>query len=183
MRTIAEHVLDIGQNSIDSKAQKIKVEFIEDDWKIFFSIEDNGCGIGSEALLRIFDPFFTTKKKKFGLGLPLLKEYAELTGGNVSIHSVKDAGTKVEAMFMKTIDCQPVGKLADTFAMLITYTSNICWEIHRCLNEKCYDFSSEDIEGLDLTSPEVIKAIFEHFKVLEDEMRKDFGGARDASDN
>lgn len=77
MRTIAEHVLDIGQNSVNAGSKNISIEFIENYHELFFSVTDDGCGMDEEMLSKIFDPFFTTKKKKFGLGLPLLKEYAD----------------------------------------------------------------------------------------------------------
>ena len=45
-------------------------------------------------LTKVTDPFITSSKlKKVGLGLPLLKQNAELTGGSLRIHSDSYKGT------------------------------------------------------------------------------------------
>jgi hypothetical protein len=168
LRTIAEHVLDIGQNSVNAGSKNISIEFIENYHELFFSVTDDGCGMDEEMLSKIFDPFFTTKKKKFGLGLPLLKEYAELTGGYVIVDSKKEIGTSVKVKFIKNIDCQPTGNVADVFATLVISDPVVMWYIHRCKEERCYEFSSREIIDLDLTSSKIIKVIFEHFKKLEE---------------
>lgn len=41
------------------------------DSRLFVHVEDNGIGIGKDALTRIFDPFFTTRDVGEGLGLGL----------------------------------------------------------------------------------------------------------------
>ncbi len=166
MRTIADHILDIAQNSVSAGAKEIKIKIKEDDAEFEFEIADDGCGMDEIILSKVFDPFFTTKGKKTGLGLPLLKEYAELTGGYVKIESKKDKGTKIRAEFKKTIDCQPIGDLAGTFATLVC-SSEAKWYIERSFKDKSYTFSSEEVKE-DLTNPKNIKIIFEYFKRLED---------------
>ncbi|BBJ27952.1 ATP-binding protein [Athalassotoga saccharophila] len=166
MRTIADHILDIAQNSVNAGAKEIEIKIKEDDMRFEFEILDDGCGMDEITLSKVFDPFFTTKHKKTGLGLPLLKEYAELTGGYVKIESMKGKGTKIKAEFKKTIDCQPIGDLAGTLATLVL-SSNTKWHIERSFKDKSYIFSSEDIKG-DLTNPKNMKIIFEYFKRLED---------------
>lgn len=169
MRTIADHVLDIAQNSVNAKATYVKIAFVEDREKIVIKMEDNGCGMNKEELSKIFDPFFTTHEeiRRVGLGLPFLKQNAELTGGYVHVSSTPEIGTVLEATLFKTIDCQPTGDLAGTFATLATSSTKVIWEIQRCLKGKCYDFSSEVLDGVDLSSPKAIVAIFEYFKNME----------------
>ncbi len=173
MKTIADHVLDIAQNSVNANAKCVELFFLENDDDFFIKIKDNGCGIDKDKLSKVFDPFFTTHEKirRVGLGLPFLKQNAELTGGYVHVSSQPQEGTILEAKLFKMVDCPPVGDLKGTFATLVTSSPNVSWKICRCLKNKCYDFSSEVIKGADLTSPSVIKAIFEYFKSMEYALR------------
>lgn len=59
------------------------------------SIEDSGEGISKENLAKIFDPFFTTKPvgEGTGLGLSMLAEFAQDSGGGVDIDSEFGKGT------------------------------------------------------------------------------------------
>jgi two-component system, NtrC family, sensor histidine kinase HydH len=56
-------------------------------------IQDDGEGIGPEALKKIFNPFFTTKEKGSGLGLPIVKSIIEAHQGSLKISSTAGAGT------------------------------------------------------------------------------------------
>lgn len=53
------------------------------------AVEDTGCGIPREHLLKIFDPFFTTKPegKGTGLGLSICHGIVERLGGTISVAS------------------------------------------------------------------------------------------------
>lgn len=183
MRTIADHIIDIAENSVSAGSKNVKIDFHEDETKLEFDILDDGCGINDEQISEIFDPFFTTKHKKTGLGLPLLKEYAELTGGYLKISSKEGKGTSVKALFKKTIDCQPLGDIAQAFATLVISSNEVLWKITRCKYDVCYSFSSEDLRGLDLSNPRNIKIIFEYFKRSEKIFMNKVGGAEDAGNS
>jgi signal transduction histidine kinase len=59
-------------------------------------IEDSGIGMTQETVARAFDPFFTTKGKGLGgVGLPMVKRFAEEHGGSVDIESTFGSGTTV----------------------------------------------------------------------------------------
>ncbi len=178
MRSIADHVLDIAQNSVAANAKHVWIRFFENRDEIFFTIKDDGEGMDKAIFANVFDPFFTTKhkKKKFGLGLPFLKQNAELTGGYVKLSSEKGKGTTVEVKFVKNIDCPPIGDLGGTFATLVTSSMNVEWYVKRCLEEKCYEFSTEVLEGVDLTLSPVIKGVFEYFTESEKEIQEKSGG-------
>src|SRR5690606_23132035 len=66
-------------------------EFIE------VSVQDDGTGISEEVLGRVFEPFFTTKAERggTGLGLSMVRWFAEQSGGAASIKSRPGKGTKV----------------------------------------------------------------------------------------
>ena len=59
------------------------------------AISDTGTGIHSEILGRVFDPFVTTKSTRggTGLGLAIIRDFAEDSGGSVSIQSEQGVGT------------------------------------------------------------------------------------------
>jgi nitrogen fixation/metabolism regulation signal transduction histidine kinase len=58
-------------------------------------IEDSGVGMDEEALGRVFEPYFSTKTTGTGLGLPIARRNIELSGGTISVESVKGRGTAV----------------------------------------------------------------------------------------
>jgi len=66
------------------------------DW-LCLAVEDNGCGMDRETLKRVFEPFFTTKPEGVGtgLGLPMVRNFVENLGGEVTIESELGVGTIV----------------------------------------------------------------------------------------
>lgn len=61
---------------------------------------DNGHGMSRETLSQIFEPFFTTKTKGLGgLGLFLVRRFAEGLGGRLEIDSVLGLGTTASLIF------------------------------------------------------------------------------------
>ena len=92
------HIMDILQNSTRAGAKDITLEVIEDKAKdqLILRFIDNGCGMDKETAERVVNPFFTTRTtRKVGLGLPLLKQNTERTGGSLTIDSEKGKGTTV----------------------------------------------------------------------------------------
>jgi signal transduction histidine kinase len=61
------------------------------------SVRDTGGGIAPDALPRVFEPFFSTKRDRggTGLGLSMVRSFAEGAGGSASIASVVGQGTTV----------------------------------------------------------------------------------------
>lgn len=120
MKDLSLHILDICDNSIKSGATKISVKIIEDKMTLTLEIDDNGCGMDRETLKKAISPFYSTKKtSKFGLGLSLLKQAAEATGGDLKVESEIGKGTKVTAKFFKNhIDMKPIGDINSTLVFL-----------------------------------------------------------------
>ena len=59
-------------------------------------VADNGIGMTQETMARAFDPFFTTKCSGLGgIGLPMVKHFAEQYDGSVEINSALGSGTTV----------------------------------------------------------------------------------------
>ncbi len=180
LRTIADHIMDIVQNSFNANASKVTLTIIEkDDGTFRFKIEDNGKGMDEQELQRIFDPFYTTRDPKIrrvGLGLPFLKQAAELSGGNVSVQSKKGVGTVVEAVFnTRHIDCQEVGNLADAISTLILMANDVEFVVKRFKDGDSYCVSNVELKQMlgELTSPVVIKFVFELMTELEASLKKE----------
>ena len=68
---------------------------------IGIEVADTGTGIPAAVVDRVFEPFFTTKAegKGSGLGLSMVRAYAEAFGGEVSLDTAEDKGTTVRLRF------------------------------------------------------------------------------------
>ena len=123
MRELADNIMDIAQNSISAGASltevHIRVSHQED--RITFVFKDDGCGMSEEMVQTVLEPFTTSRKtRKVGLGLPLLKQTAEMTGGEIGITSAVGVGTEVTASFgLGHIDRPPMGDVAGAWFSLV----------------------------------------------------------------
>jgi signal transduction histidine kinase len=63
--------------------------------KFELSVRDSGEGMSSETLLHAADLFFTTKSGGSGIGLALIREIVERSGGTLTIFSRPGEGTEV----------------------------------------------------------------------------------------
>jgi hypothetical protein len=116
------HVLDIAQNSVKANAKTVSISFTVDEHDLLTIIfTDDGDGMAPQLLHHVTDPFTTTRTtRKVGLGIPLLKENAERTGGSVTIQSELGKGTTLTAVFdLRNIDCPPMGSMCDTLLTLV----------------------------------------------------------------
>ncbi|MBU1194107.1 MAG: cache domain-containing protein [Proteobacteria bacterium] len=68
---------------------------------LLLEIEDTGCGMDKETLLRAFDPYFTTKEigKGTGLGLSTVDGIVKKHNGFIKIHSDVGKGTVFQVYF------------------------------------------------------------------------------------
>ena len=73
------------------------------------TVRDTGCGIAAEALSRVFEPFFSTKGERggTGLGLSMVRWFAEHAGGCAAIDSVVGQGTTVTLLLPRVKTEQP----------------------------------------------------------------------------
>lgn len=123
MRELADNIMDIAQNSISAGASltEVHVRVSHPDDRITFVFKDDGCGMSEEMVQTVMEPFTTSRKtRKVGLGLPLLKQTAEMTGGEISITSAVGVGTEVTASFgLAHIDRPPMGDVAGAWFSLV----------------------------------------------------------------
>ena len=129
MRELSLNVMDIVQNSISAGASLITIEVDEDlpEDRLSIRIEDNGCGMTPEQVKSVVDPFYTTRTtRSVGLGVPLFKMEAEMTGGSFEIDSEKGKGTKQTAVFKpSSVDMIPLGDIGGTVQLLISCNPNL----------------------------------------------------------
>ena len=71
----------------------IKVVINVEHDRVIVSISDNGTGIPEELQKNLFTPNFTTKSSGMGLGLSIVKKYAESANGRIWFISETDKGT------------------------------------------------------------------------------------------
>lgn len=150
MTELSLNILDIVQNSVRAGAGRIEIgirESIAAD-RLDLRIKDNGCGMTEEFLATVDDPFTTTREtRRFGLGLPLLKYHAEVTGGNIEIESKEGSGTEVSASFgLSHIDRQPLGDIAGVMIILISANPDIDFYYSHVTDTGIYNFSTEELK-------------------------------------
>ncbi|MEJ5228468.1 MAG: ATP-binding protein [Pseudothermotoga sp.] len=173
LRTIADHIMDIVQNSFNAQATKIYLKIEQNQNWFCFEVKDNGKGMDELQLQKVFDPFYTTRDpriRRVGFGLPFLKQAAEATGGTVQIQSTKGLGTIVKACFDTShIDCQEIGNLADAISTLLLTSNDIELVVYRSKDGNEYSVSNTQLKEFlkDLSSPVAMKFVYEAVEELE----------------
>ncbi|WP_237266977.1 sensor histidine kinase [Thermoclostridium stercorarium] len=171
--------MDIAQNSITAGATLIKVSLICCDGFLVFRLSDNGNGMDEELLKTVTDPFTTTREtRKVGMGIPLLKLSAEMTGGSFKIESRKGEGTSTEARFViDSIDRIPLGNVDETLKTLIMANPEIDFEIKFQSEKSSFELKTEEIKkylnGVPIDNFEVIDWIAGK---IRDGLKVVFGG-------
>lgn len=179
MKDLSLHLLDIAQNSIKAAATLIIIELEYRMGKLHFNITDNGCGMEPEILKKVTDPFTTTRiTRKVGMGLPLLKLSAEMTGGSLVVGSVKGKGTIVQAeFFVDSIDRIPAGDMDETMKVLIQANPELDYEIHFRNEMRNYEFKTVEVKkmlnGVPICNMEIIQWIGES---IQEGLKEVFGG-------
>ncbi len=172
MRELSLHLLDIAENSISAKANDIIIEVIEDlriDL-LQLSVHDNGCGMPPEMAARVIDPFVTTRTtRKVGLGIPLLKEAAEMCNGSFELTSEVGVGTKIVVKFQHShIDRMPLGDITTTLLHLLVANPSVHWVFKYRFNDNEFLFDDEpvkaEIQDLPLSEPSILNCLREMLK-------------------
>ncbi len=172
MKDLSMHIMDIAQNSISAEADLIEISITENTVTDCYRIEisDNGKGMTADFLAKVTDPYVTSRTtRKVGLGLPLLKQNAERSGGSMKILSQPGKGTAVTADFgLKNIDRPPLGDIAGTIVLLAAANLKIRF-IYRHITEKGeYRFDTKEanemLEEMPISEPGVIRFLKEMIK-------------------
>ena len=123
MRELSLHILDLAQNSLTANAKRLDILITEDKAgdRLTITLKDDGKGMSPEFLKNVTSPFTTTRTtRKVGLGIPMFKANAELSGGDFDIWSEVGVGTRMTANFvLSSIDRPPLGDMVSTLVTLV----------------------------------------------------------------
>lgn len=169
MTELSLHILDIVQNSLRANASKVCVRIIENLDNNQFSIEisDDGDGMDEEFLKKVTNPFVTSRTtRKVGLGISLLKQNAELSGGSLTIKSKKGEGTELTTIFEHNhLDRPMLGDIAGTMTLLIGANPQIRFIYEHKTPKDQFLFDVNDVklelEDVPVNHPDVLKALKE----------------------
>jgi hypothetical protein len=167
MLELAQHILDIAENSTRAGAKLVTISINEDSAENLLTIEitDDGCGMNTEEISKALDPFYTTKNvRRVGLGLPLLTDAAQTSGGKLDLQSRAGIGTTVAATFrLNHIDRQPLGNITATLISLIAGNSEVDFIYDHRHNKRHFKLDTRliraEIEDVPIYHPEIIKFI------------------------
>ena len=126
--------------------------------------------MSKEFLAKVRDPFTTTRTtRKAGLGIPLFEAAALQCGGEFSITSEENVGTKVVATFgYSNIDRAPLGDMPETMITLISGSPEIRFVYTHKKNDKEFIFDTDEINkqlgDVSISTPEILNWICEYIK-------------------
>ncbi|HHV79679.1 MAG TPA: ATP-binding protein [Firmicutes bacterium] len=177
MVELSLHLLDIVENSLEAGATRVEISLRETEEWLALEIKDNGRGMDARTAGCVFDPFFTTRRtRRIGLGLPMLKQAAELTGGTVEIKSKPGEGTVVYVRFNKqSIDCMPLGDVAATLQVILACNPELELLYEHELNGKTFKLDTREIRRIlgevPVNAPGVLKWIKQYVESGLEELR------------
>ena len=152
MRELSLNVLDVAQNSVAAGAAQIEIEVQKDTaaQTLLIGIYDDGKGMTEEQVSAVRDPFYTTRTtRKVGLGVPLFKMAAEMTGGSLEIESAVGVGTKVRAFFHTDhVDFVPLGDMANTVSALAAMNESIRFVYRYAVDGRAFTFDTQEIKAV-----------------------------------
>jgi anti-sigma regulatory factor (Ser/Thr protein kinase) len=167
MIELAAHILDIAENSVRAGAKLIEININEDTANDSLSIEiiDDGQGMKPEEIKKALDPFYTTKTvRRIGLGLPLIADATQRSGGHFNLESQEGKGTTVHASFgLSHVDRQPLGDIINTLIILIAGNSNVDFVYKNKHDGQQFELDTriirKEINDIPINHPEILKYI------------------------
>lgn len=182
MRELSLNVMDVVQNSISADAKRIAIEVYEDlpGDRLTITVKDNGKGMSEEQVRKVTDPFYTTRTtRSVGLGVPLFKMEAEMTGGSFAIDSEPGAGTTLTAVFKpSSVDMVPLGDINAVILLLVSCNPELDFLYTRTRfedTEQQFSLDTRELKeilGADvpMNSPEVVQWVTEFLKENTDQL-------------
>lgn len=164
LRELALHILDLAENSLNAGATLVTIDLVEDSAadRLTLQVADNGHGMSAEDTQRAADPFFTTRTtRRVGLGLPFLKQAAEMCQGSFKIESTLGIGTTVTATFGQShIDRMPLGDAPGTILSLVVGNPQADFVYRHRVDGRTSEFDTRPIKAelgeVSLSEPEVL---------------------------
>ncbi len=178
MRELSLNILDIAQNSLSAGAGLVTLTVDEDSGadSLTLRVEDDGRGMDADTLQRIRDPFYTTRTtRKVGMGIPLFRMAAEMTGGSLDIVSEPGKGTAVTASFsLSHIDRMPLGDMAGTVTALIRLNPGVDFVYRHTVDGRSFEMDTRELRAqlgdVPLSEPDVMEWIDGYLREQEDSL-------------
>ena len=139
-------------------------------------VEDDGRGMDADTLQRVRDPFYTTRTtRKVGMGIPLFRMAAEMTGGSLDIVSEPGKGTAVTASFsLSHIDRMPLGDMAGTVTALIRLNPGVDFVYRHTVDGRSFEMDTRELRAqlgdVPLSEPDVMEWIDGYLREQEDSL-------------
>ncbi len=160
LEDLSQHILDIAENSLNAGATRIEITLEQDGPRdlLVLTVADNGRGMDAEMAAKAIDPFCTTRTtRRVGLGLPFLKQSAELCEGGLSLESIPGKGTTLKAEFtLSCIDCPPLGNIPSTMVTLLAGAPEVHWIYRQIRDGSAFTLDSQELLAV-LESPEMFR--------------------------
>jgi anti-sigma regulatory factor (Ser/Thr protein kinase) len=144
------HILDVAMNSLTAGARTVQImigEYTRRD-TLDIRVQDDGHGMDADTLKRVLADLTTTKrsrKKDIGLGLALLRQTAEMCGGEFNVRSTPRMGTTVTvSMKLSHVDRPPLGDLNATILALCAANPAVDVQLHYLSDTEHFHFSSKE---------------------------------------
>ncbi len=97
---LLQALTNLIDNAMDAAppGSAIRLEIVREDDTVSFTVSDRGPGLPQSVLARLGEPFVTTKEpgRGTGLGLFLVRRFAEQMGGSFCIESPQEGGTRAK---------------------------------------------------------------------------------------
>ena len=165
MRELSLNILDIAQNSLSAGAGLVTL-----------TVDEDGRGMDADTLQRVRDPFYTTRTtRKVGMGIPLFRMAAEMTGGSLDIVSEPGKGTAVTASFsLSHIDRMPLGDMAGTVTALIRLNPGVDFVYRHTVDGRSFEMDTRELRAqlgdVPLSEPDVMEWIDGYLREQEDSL-------------
>lgn len=160
---LAMHLADLVQNSLRAGARSVGITLARRGDSLFLEVTDDGAGIPEDLLSRVTDPFFSTKPgARVGLGIPLLVQTAEETGGECRVEGREGGGTRVWARLgWDHPDRPPLGDLPGTLVPLLATHPEVEFTVELRDDRAAWTLSTRELREhlgeVPLTHPDVLR--------------------------
>lgn len=170
LKELSLNILDIAQNSIRANSTLIEISVIIStaENSLIITVKDDGCGFDTAECEKRLQKVDNSNRNN-GLGLLLLKNSAEKTGGKIELCSKKGSGTEIKAFYILNSPLRPpLGDVEETVEALMF----CCKDIHFIFTFKqdAREFVLDTVQIKDILgkipidTPEVKEFIKEYLK-------------------
>ena len=149
---ISLHILDVVENSLSAGAKLVEIGLEKDlnRDRLVLEIADDGPGMSKENTGMAADPFYTTRTtRRVGLGLSLLRQAAEQTGGTFHLASDPGRGVRLKVEFgLSHWDRAPLGDMAGTLMSLIVGWPAVDYVYRQKCGENEFEVDTREIRRI-----------------------------------